>query len=122
MVIGVVSLSHQVLYSVFEVQMVLEADIVNKFADKYCHAAADAVSSNRKRPLPSNREQLDREPASIGEQVLLLELVNKLYVLSQHIHSGCSQGVPIEREWLVDPGQRPRIRPQESVLRSARRR
>lgn len=50
-------------------QMVLEKDIVDKFADKFCHAAADAVSSNRKRPLPSNREQLDREPANIGEQV-----------------------------------------------------
>ncbi len=49
--------------------MVLENEIVDKFADKYCHAAADAVSSNKKRPLPSNREQLDKEPASIGEQV-----------------------------------------------------
>ncbi len=49
--------------------MVLENDIVNKFAEKYCHASADPVSSNKKRPLPSNREQLDREPASIGEQV-----------------------------------------------------
>lgn len=55
---------------VFEVQMVLEKDIVDKFADKFCHAAADAVSSNRKRPLPSNREQLDREPANVGEQVV----------------------------------------------------
>lgn len=51
--------------------MILENEVVDKFAEKYCHAAADAVSSNRKRTLQaSNREQLDKEPANIGEQVL----------------------------------------------------
>ncbi len=55
---------------VFEVQMVLENEVVDKFADKFCHAAADSISSNKKRPLPSNRDNLDREPACIGEQVL----------------------------------------------------
>lgn len=58
------------LLRVFEVQMVLENEVVDKFAEKYCHAAADPVSSNsKKRPLSSTREQLDREPAAIGEQV-----------------------------------------------------
>jgi hypothetical protein len=48
---------------------VLENEVVNSVADKRCYAGADSNVSKKKLMLSSNRESLDREPASPGEQV-----------------------------------------------------
>jgi hypothetical protein len=52
---------------IFDSSSPIENQIIDKFAGQYCHADADAGIS-KKRTF-SAREQLDREPAMLGEQV-----------------------------------------------------
>ena len=58
---------------VFDVTMVLEQEVVNAVADKRCYSGADSNVSKKKLAMSngnnSHRENLDREPASPGEQV-----------------------------------------------------
>jgi len=52
--------------------MVLEHEVVNAVADKRCYSGADSNVSKKKLAMSNsnnNRESLDREPASPGEQV-----------------------------------------------------
>lgn len=55
----------------FESQKVAESDVVDKFVSKFCRSTADVTCQNRKRMSTTSfyREQLDSEPARIGEQV-----------------------------------------------------
>ena len=61
---------------VFEATTVLENEVVNTVADKRCYAGADSNVSKKKLTMSSNRETLDREPASPGEQVRFCILVS----------------------------------------------
>jgi hypothetical protein len=56
--------------SLFEDVVVQENDILEKVATKHCLSGAESSSSWAKKK-PSTREQLDKEPAFIGEQVKL---------------------------------------------------
>lgn len=53
--------------------MVLEQEVVNAVADKRCYSGADSNVSKKKLAMSngnnSHRDNLDREPASPGEQV-----------------------------------------------------
>lgn len=53
---------------IFDNTFPIENQTVEKFADMHCHADADTSSVLKKRTY-SSREQLDSEPAMIGEQV-----------------------------------------------------
>jgi len=54
----------------FESHKVPETEIVDKFVGKYCHSTSDNSSSRKRLPTQSYyREQLDSEPARVGEQV-----------------------------------------------------
>ena len=51
---------------------VAERETVETVADNFCYAATDNIAARRKQS--STREQLNSEPASIGEQVCLCNL------------------------------------------------
>lgn len=55
-------------YRIFEATTVLENEVVNNVADKYCHAGSDIIHSKKK--ISSTVEHLEKEPATPGEQVL----------------------------------------------------
>lgn len=55
-------------HRIFEASPVMEKEVVDNFAEKYCFAGTDPNAS-KKRANGSSRELLDREPAIPGEQV-----------------------------------------------------
>ena len=56
-------------FRLFEATGIVEEVVVNKFVEKYCHAGADNSAGTKKKNSSAAREQLDREPALVGEQV-----------------------------------------------------
>jgi len=75
---------------VFDVTMVLEQEVVNAVADKRCYSGADSNVSKKKLAMSngnnSHRENLDREPASPGEQVRMAFLLSFQF-LFYHINA-----------------------------------
>lgn len=55
----------------FEVHSIAETEVVEGFAAKFCHTAAESTQTGKKRVHTQSfyREQLDSEPARLGEQV-----------------------------------------------------
>lgn len=55
----------------FEAHKIAEAETVDAFASKFCHSTAESTQAGKKRHHSQSfyREQLDSEPARLGEQV-----------------------------------------------------
>ena len=55
----------------FDSHKIVETETIDAFATKFCHSTAESTVTGKKRPHSQSfyREQLDSEPARLGEQV-----------------------------------------------------